>query len=290
MQYPWRSDAEVQEATLKLFEGVVPERESDLKALWGKYNPRFNIVMDAGSDGLCVMEAGAYRDVVFNHRAMRAFWLAAFIAWEAYLAIHKMATKGSTDLDRLNEMLGVFSRLLKEKDPWAVEMPDGVPEPSIYPDSRKYPQARAAAELATLAAGWAFLHEIRHIKHQQEGTSTAQNAPAEEQHEEELSCDEYATKFLLKGVDKFAKDRGEDPQQVRQKRKLGIYFAMFAMTLINVESWEASESHPAMQDRINATMKHMGGSGAGMSDAIAYAAFIGLWHIWPNAPGPFRTW
>lgn len=282
-----RSDREVQEAAHRLFEGVVPERAEDLKALWAQYQPRFNLLTEAGPEGLFVMGAGSYREVVFNHRALRAFWLASFIGWEGYLKVHEVATGSEADFDRFNEMIDVFWKMLTVEDLSDVEMPEGVSEPGAYPDREKYPQERAAAELATFATGWAFLHEIRHLKHQQDGTSAAPDAPAEEQHKEELSCDEYATTFILDYVDQYAMEQAVDADKVRQKRELGVYFAMFAMTLIGAGRWNASESHPAMQARIDAAIQQMGGSGTSMSDAIAHAAFAGLWLRWPDAPGPF---
>lgn len=282
-----RSDQEVQEAARRLFEGVVPERSEDLRALWNQYQPRFNLLTDAGPEGLFVMGAGLYREVVFNQRALRAFWLASFIAWEGYLKVHEVATAGEANFDRFNDMIDVFLLVLVASDPLDVELPEGVSEPGLYPDPNKYPQERAAAELATFAAGWAFLHEVRHLKHQQDGTSAAHDAPARDQHKEELSCDEYATTFILDGVDQYAGEQGVDTDKVRQKRELGVYFAMFAMTLIGAGRWNASDSHPAMQARIDAAIQQMGGSGTRMSDAIAHAAFAGLWLRWPDAPGPF---
>jgi len=289
MQDDARSDDEIQLAARHLFEGVVPERSAELIALWKQYQPKFHLLSDDGPDGMFVMAAGRYRDVAFNHRALRAFWLAAFIAWEGYLRVHEVATNGSADFDRFDDMVNLYARILAEEDPSSVPLPQGVSEPGHYTDAKQSPQERAAAELATFATGWAFLHEIRHIKHQQEGTGAAPDDPVEKHHEEELSCDEYATTFILDGVDQYAQTENVDSEKVRQKRELGIYFAQFAMTLIGAGYWDASDTHPAMQKRIDATIKLMGGSGTRMSDAVAHAAFAALWRKWPDAPGPFRA-
>ena len=195
-----RSDDEIQLAARCLFEGVVPERSAELIALWEQYQPKFHLRSDAG----VVMAGGLYRDVEFNHRALRAFWLAAFIAWEGYMRVHEEMTNGSADFDRFDDMVDIFSRILDEEDPSSVLLPQGVSEPGHYPDAKQYPQEKAAADLATFATGWAFLHEIRHIKHQQDGTGAASGDPAKKFHEEEFSCDEYATTFILDGVDQYA--------------------------------------------------------------------------------------
>lgn len=136
--------------------------------------------------------------------------------------------------------------------------------------------------------GWALLHEIRHLQHQQEGTGTVLGAPTADRHVEELSCDEFATAFILQGVDEYARTQAVSADIVRQKRQLGIYFAMFAMTLIGVGHWEPSDSHPAMQARIDAVIRQMGNTGTAVPDAVAHAAFASLWTRWPDAPGPFK--
>lgn len=283
-----RNDEQIQQAARNLFEGVVPERQEELKALWKQYSPRFNILMDTGPDGLFVMDAGAYRDVRFNHRALRAFWLGSFIAWEGYRAIVEGLNEGAGDLGRFTSMIHSFSKMMKEEDPEAVPLPEGVSEPGFYPDAAMYPQMRASGELATFATGWAFLHEIRHLQHQQEMTSVAIGAPAREQHAEEFSCDEFATRFILDHIDDYAARENVSADKVRQKREIGIYFALFTLTLMGRNHWGQSDSHPSVQKRIDAVMRQMGSDGTRPSDVIAHAAFNALWSRWSEAPGPFK--
>jgi hypothetical protein len=130
---------------------------------------------------------------------------------------------------------------------------------------------------------------VRHLKHQQDGTGAAIGDPPEKLRAEELSCDNYATTFLLYRVDEYASAENVPTEKVRQKREIGIYFALFAMTLIGAGHWDESESHPAMEARINAVMKEMGSDGTRASDAIAHLAFVALWALCPDAPGPFKT-
>jgi hypothetical protein len=216
----WRNDERVQDAAKQLFAGVLPEREAELIDFWQRYNPRFNLLLDKSPHGLFVMAGGRYREVIFNHRALRAFWLASFIAWEGYQSIHTAITAGTYDLTRFDSMIDVFNRILVADDPLTIGLPLGVPEPGIYPDKATDVKGRVAAELATFAVGWAFLHEIRHLQHQQDGTSAGPNAPSEARHNEEFSCDEFATKFMLETVSNYASDTGEDAERVRQKREL----------------------------------------------------------------------
>jgi len=199
------------------------------------------------------MEAGLYRIVRFNHRVMRLFWLGAFIAWEGYVSLHAhLVGEQGASFARFREMIDNFSRVLTEGDPATIPSPAGVPVPGSFP-ARSDPM-RGPAELAVFCAGWALLHEIRHIQFQQEGKSA-------------VSVSE---------------------QQVHFKRSVGIYFALFTMALASRDRWGETHTHPAFQDRIVAIRRHMGPDDINLADAIAHAAFGALWHFWPNAPGPFK--
>lgn len=250
-----RNDEHVQTAVRSLFEGVAPEKNAELKRLWIKYSPRFNVLENVTGDGRFIMDAGAYRDVRFNYRALRAFWVASFIAWEGYRAVSEYLREGNMNFDTLSEMLQCFQRILDHDDPVAVPLPHGVVEPGVLPDATSFPEQRAPAELAIFAVGWALLHEIRHIKHQQKGTAASPDDEPAKKREEESSCDDFATRFLLSEVGAYAASQGVEPTLVRQKREISIYFALFALTLLAKDRWGASDSHPAIQARIHAACK-----------------------------------
>ena len=145
MQNRTRVDVEIQLAAKQVFEGVAPERAADLNALWERYNPKFHLLPDAGPDGLFVMEGGRFRDVAFNHRALRAFWLGSFIAWEGYLWTHEHVSGRTASFDRFESMVATFHQILTEEDPLSVALPTGVPEPGNYPDAQMYPHERVAS-------------------------------------------------------------------------------------------------------------------------------------------------
>lgn len=69
---------------------------------------------------------------------------------------------------RFREMIDNFGRVLTEGDPATIPIAAGVPLPGAFP-ARSHPM-RGPAELAVFCAGWALLHEIRHIQFQQEGS------------------------------------------------------------------------------------------------------------------------
>jgi hypothetical protein len=278
-----RNDQSIQDAARALFEGLVPERRAELEQLWADHAPRFNLLEDFSQHGSFVLDAGGYRDVRFNYRVMRAFWVASFAAWEGYRAIAEGVTAGSLNLSFFKAIIACVQKIISENDPESVTLPGGIPEPGILPDAAKYPQLRAAAELAHFATGWALLHEVQHIIHQRKGTSAGANGTRAENHAEELSCDAFATAFLLDRVLDYAKDHQENASLVAQKRQIGVYFALFAMTVFAKGHWAASDTHPALQDRIDATIR-MISSRSLTAEVIAHLAFIALSALWPETP------
>lgn len=228
------------------------------------------------------MDAGMYRFVRFNHRVVRAFWIAGFAAWEAYRFVAETPEPEALDLKRLLELIEAFERVLESDAPDLEALPKGVPEPGYYEDN---PQLRAPGELATLGVGWALLHEVRHLKYQQDGNAAD---PYEEdptqRRNEELSCDAFATRFLLDQLDAYAQQENVSPNLVRRKRELGIYFALFTMTLMARDNWGASLSHPSIQTRIDAVRALLGNQRDKTAEAIASDAFAMLHTLMPGSP------
>jgi hypothetical protein len=274
-----RNDEGIQQIVKNMFLGVAPERADELEKMWVENDLRFNVLPDDGRDGRFVMDAGCYREIRFNHRIMRAFWVASFAAWEGYRA----CAEASADLSRFKQILDCVDAILHFADPEQVPIPDGIPPPGTLEDIPV--EAKAAADLAIFAVGWALLHEVRHIRHQREGTSAPEGAAPSERHAEELSCDEFATRFMLERVDKYAAEHGVAAERVMYKRQAGIHFAIFAMTLMSAGQWAASDSHPAMQDRINQAWELMQPHPLSLiASAIAAGAFYTLDEVWVDVP------
>ena len=190
------------------------------------------------------------------------------------------------NLQRFKELLNVFTQILTTADSTTVALPAGIPEPGTFPTD---PEARAPAELAIFCSGWALLHEFKHIQHRQDGTSAPYEASADEVRSEEFSCDEFATEYILSTVSKYAAESSDPEDKVHFKRALGIYFALFTMTIIAKDRWSETDTHPSLQARISNIRKHMGPENLQLADAIAYAAFAALRVLWPNAPSPLST-
>lgn len=280
---------DVQEAIWTHFLCLVPERKAELEELWNKYQPRFNLVADKTCDGKVILDAGLYREIRYNPRIMKLIWLASFVAWEGFCAVDTGWDDQQYDLVQFYSLIDVFKKIMDADDPDAVAWPDRVPEPGTFPDASNDTQMRAAAELAIFASGWALLHEIRHIMHQQDGTSSGAYAGKDELHKEEFSCDAFAAEFILEQVEQYAASESVDAAKVSQKREMGILHAMFALTLLTIERWEDSESHPNTLSRILNVLEIIGTAEEKQSIKCSCMSFIALSECYPNAPQPFQV-
>lgn len=163
--------------------------------------------------------------------------------------------------------------------------PAGIPEPGVLPDKEKDPIGRATAEVAIIAAAWAFLHEVRHIRHQQEETSyNPYDFTEEEAHAEELSCDEFATKFILDNINDYCEQSGYDVGLVRKKRQLGIYIALFNLALLTKDKWGSSKTHPSLKERMDKVQVHLKYPEDLDLETIVTSMFTALRNIWPEVP------
>jgi hypothetical protein len=279
-----RKDGQVQNVAKALLLGCAPERQAELESLWLQLSPEFQLHKDNHPDGQFIFDAGAYRQLRFNGRATRLFWLGAYIAWEGFCAT-PMDEANLADFSRFRSMLEVFAAILSANDPGSVSFPEGVPQPGASPDGATDPNELAPAELATIATGWSFLHEIRHLQHQQDGTATNPDAdgPAAVRGEE-MICDEFATLFLIEKVAAYAAESGADEVLVLQKRQLGVYMALFTMALLTKDRWGTSDSHPSLKDRLEAAKVTIGAKRHPTTDHIAELAFQALGHAWSSAP------
>ncbi|MFT3815701.1 MAG: phage exclusion protein Lit family protein [Acidovorax sp.] len=169
--------------------GIAPERRDELQALWDELQVEFCLMTDGGG---VTLAGGAYRYVHFDHRALRVMWVCAFAAWESYAAVHSTLVEDGNAVrhGRFRALLRLAIEIRDVPDPKAVSLL-GLPEPGHLPSPDSEPEARAAAELAMFAAGWAILHEVRYLRHQQEGAACAQDAAPQDAWKEELSCDQF---------------------------------------------------------------------------------------------------
>lgn len=281
-----RSDDALQDIVWQALAAVAPERAAELDRIRTTYGPLFHILEDTLPDGNIVMEGGVYKFVRFNHRTMRLFWLASFMQWAAYESLANYANSGKTETDAFDELYRCFEETRTSSDVDSVDWPSHVPPPGHLVEHVTGKPARVAGELSIFSVCWAFLHELRHLMHQQDGTA-ADPSDLEACRREELSCDSFATEFFLGRVQAYSAETGQDLDTLHMKRQAGIYAALFAIALIAGKEWGASNLHPALQARIEGTVHeiqrfHFNLVAVGMSGA----AFTTLQLRYPHAPSP----
>jgi hypothetical protein len=150
-----RDDSSVQTAVRNLFIGSAPERESELAEMWKELDLIFQLTPDIHEGDRIIMDAGAYRYVRFNHRVLRAFWIAGYTAWEGSRTVAEAPSLQALDLTRFRELILSYESCLASTEADLEALPVGVAEPGQYPDANTDPQGRAASELATIAVAWA---------------------------------------------------------------------------------------------------------------------------------------
>jgi hypothetical protein len=272
-----------------MFVGVAPERTAELQRYWDEFSPQFQILEDDGPDGPIVLDAGGYFYIRFNHRVMRLFWLGSFALWEGYVSYQHYVTTQKTDLTRFGAILDCFEATRTAADVDTVPWPEFLPPPGELVDHVEGDAARVGGELAIFGVSWALLHELQHLIHQQAGSGADWN-DLEACKREELSCDAFATRFLLERIADQAAATGQRASGVAAKRQMGIYCALFTMTLLTRSNWGPATRHPAVQERIDAVAAILDAHGTSKVAAIiAVSAFVSLQVAYPNAPNPFEA-
>lgn len=186
---------------------------------------------------------------------------------------------------RMHALITVFEQVLIINNLNLEVMPEEIPEPGQLPDTETDTQGRVAAELAIIATSWTLLHELGHLKHQQNGTGTDTYVVTQKDfHEEELSCDEFAIKFILENFESYSSRSSEDLSKVKQKRQPFIYFSLFIITLLAKDKWRVIKSHPSIQDRIDSVLLAIGTDKSDDALFIAKKSFEAFKQIWPAAP------
>lgn len=191
----------------------------------------------------------------------------------------------TADFSNFYNLIDCFENSAKDDFSDEKPFPAGVPEPGVFPDVGTDPINRGTAEIAVISTAWAFLHEVRHIIHQQDGTSYCpHNFTQKQAHTEELSCDEFATKFIIDKMNDYCNKSGDDALLVSRKRKLAIYCALFSLALLTKDNWDASDTHPSLKermDKVNDLLKHPKDEAL---EAIVTCMFAALKNIWPLVP------
>ena len=249
-----------------LLRGAAPERAGDLATLWGTGPDRVHL-----NDASAFDIGAIFGAIQATEITLREIWLLSFAAWRAIQAYSGViwllaqagrpfvrdevaAMHGQAEADAAFEAALAKARELRDGgDLDSFDWPTDIPEPTIE-NRFGNAQDQMAFELACIAGAYIFLHEIQHVLFERNG-----NAPPDPV-AEEMECDRFARRFLLDGVEEFARQQREPAELVRSKRALGIAVAKtIILELTPLAQWEGSATHPSVAARVGAFLEDLGG-------------------------------
>lgn len=243
-----------------LFDGVIPERETEIKEYINKYAPYFSLCDDRPG---FTIEAGAFGILKFTNRTMHMMWILGFAANQALhshstlIAMLNIAGKGLCTSwlseipdqekedekysDLINKVVGLSESSSLDTYTW----PSLVPKP--WDGKPTDIEGALAFDLICMSGAYVFLHEMKHI-----AFSLDSDTPDTPQ-EEELQCDLFAKSLMLDRLSEYAESSGYPLDKLTTKRSMAIALAQFFMLVITpVDSWIGTNSHPSVSERVTA--------------------------------------
>ncbi|MEQ6888830.1 phage exclusion protein Lit family protein [Halomonas sp. CS7] len=247
----------------KLFDGVVPERATDIEAITQKYDHKFRLIADREGFNL---DAGGFSAIQYTSRSTRQMWLFGYAGMQALhcyssLIVLLKSLNKTLEIDEVNRMPGQaeedekFKKIVDAvKDLNSVFHEDDFSWPSDIPEpesGRPEDAERAAVfDLTCMATAYVFLHELKHVIFSAEG-----DAP-EDPRIEEYRCDEFAKEMMISEIRQYAESSGYPEDEVIRKRMMGVALASaFILFATGKDRFAGSESHPPVHGRWLATVK-----------------------------------
>lgn len=251
------------EAIQKLFEGVVPERFTEVVVIVDKYSAQFRQIGDR--EGFNI-DAGAFGAVQYTHRSMQQLWL---FGYAGMLSLHCYATlivliqssglelniekvkkipgqnQAEEDFSNIMSKVRELNNALGEED---FLWPEDIPKPE---QGRPTDDERAAVfDLSCMAAAYVFLHELRHVMFSADG-----DAP-ESPIDEEYACDNFAKDMMTSHIKKYSEQSGYPEDKVTMKRAMGIALASsFLLFATGRKNLSDSSTHPQVHGRWLCTVR-----------------------------------
>ena len=271
-----RDDDSVQVAARNVLMGAAPERHADLDDMWQELDPRFQVAPDIHEGQRIIMDAGADRYVRFNNRVLRAFWIAAYAAWEGYRAVAEAVSLDAVNLSRFRELIVAFEATISSDNPELEALPNGVAEPGQYPDRLRDVQGRAASEFATIAVAWVFCTNYGISATSAKGPRPI---PLARKSRRSITKSCLATlsphRFCWSGSMPMPAAQGSQLSWSGRSGSSEFISAYSPSRCWRRTSGAISATHPAVQTRINAVRALMTPQ-SNMGAAIAHVAFAAL--------------
>ena len=247
----------------KLFDGVIPERTSDIESIANNYDTQFRLIVDREGFNL---DAGGFSAIQFTSRSTRQMWLFGYAGKQALHCYSSLISclklcGTALDINVINNITGqaaedeAFKSILdtvkdlstafhEDDFEWPVDIPE--PEkgrPSDVEDALVY-------DLTCMAMAYMFLHELKHVIFLAEG-----NVPGDPK-DEEYQCDKFAKEMMISEIDQYAANSGYPPEKVRKKRMMGIALASaFILFATGKNHLAGSATHPPIYGRWSATVQ-----------------------------------
>jgi hypothetical protein len=248
-----------------LFDGVVPERDTEIKEYINKYTPYFSLCDDRPG---FTIEAGAFGILKFTSRTMHMMWILGFAANQAFKSHSSLiALLNNSGADLSTSWLNEIPDQNKEEKKYSdlinkvIELsesnnldryiwPSTVPKP--WEGKPTDAEGAAAFDLICMSGVYVFLHEMKHI-----AFSFDSNAP-ETLQDEELQCDLFSKDLMLGRLSEYSESSGYPLNLLTTKRAMAIVLAQFFMLVITpIESWTGTNSHPSISERVTAMVGNL---------------------------------
>ena len=244
-----------------LFLASAPERSNELEEIWERFAPQIYVIEDHPGFH---MSGGPFGLICFTNRTMLQLWILGFAAQRSFIEYSGLfvfsqlfvgkydpsAIREITSADKYVPLIKAVEELFYIENISDFSWPAGVPHPANGKPSDLY--GSMVFDLLCMAAAYLFLHELQHVKCQPEESIDSGC------YEVELSCDEFARKFLLEQIETYSNQSGYPLNWLITKRAMSIGLALFWLLVITPKKiWRGSRSHPPILSRIIALTEYL---------------------------------
>ena len=241
-----------------------PEQSHELQTFWNTYDVRFEI----GPDRTGILMNANKTRVQYAHKDLQIIWLMSFSIWKSIEAfapavtIPSLTGVSTASILKFDKSLDEIERNYAERIK-AVECimamstldfafwPPDIPKAVENRDVLESIEEKAVFDLAAMAIGIVFLHELRHVKFHRDHCKGSPRPV--DLAEEELLCDVWARDWFMSKLAHYASTHGHDYGQVCSKRAMALLIVCEFLRLADTHAGGfGSSDYPPLVDRIAA--------------------------------------